>query len=136
MFSGTYERTGAPVMRPLFYLRKSAAHISDARLEDEFLIGGNVIVAPVLEQGAGSREVVLPKGEWYSPLTTNGTQGKTFRFAHKITGVPPVFFKEASLIPQFRSPVRQVRTISTSQAQNSRLSERQAGTHAPLRIPL
>jgi alpha-glucosidase len=100
-----HERTGAPVMRPLFYLGKSAAHIPDARLEDEFLIGGNVIVTPVLEQGADFRNVILPKGEWYSPLTDNWYAGeKPFRFSHKITGVPPVFFKEASLIPQFRKP--------------------------------
>ena len=100
-----HERTGAPVMRPLFYLGSAASCIPDVRLEDEFFIGDNVIVAPILERGADSREIILPEGEWYSPLTDKWyAGGKAFRFAHKITGIPPVFFKNASLIPQFDKP--------------------------------
>ena len=31
---------------------------------DEFLMGEDLLVAPVMEKGATSREVVLPPGKW------------------------------------------------------------------------
>ena len=51
---------GTPVMRPLFY-----GYPKDAtawEIEDEYLFGNSILVAPVLELGARSRRVYLPKG--------------------------------------------------------------------------
>ena len=33
-------------------------------IEDQFFLGKDMVVAPVLEAGATSRSVVLPKGKW------------------------------------------------------------------------
>lgn len=33
-------------------------------IKDQFVLGNEIIVAPVVENGARSRSVVLPKGEW------------------------------------------------------------------------
>jgi alpha-glucosidase (family GH31 glycosyl hydrolase) len=33
-------------------------------IKDQFVLGNDIIVAPVVEKGARSRSVVLPKGEW------------------------------------------------------------------------
>lgn len=65
--------TGAPVMRPLFYLGKEAAKISEARMEDEYLVGNSLLVAPILEEGKASRPVELPRGKW-----KNVSSGKFF----------------------------------------------------------
>ena len=35
-----------------------------AEVKDEFMMGGNLLVAPVVEKGAVSRRVVLPPGRW------------------------------------------------------------------------
>ena len=61
------ERTGIPITRPLWL-----AYPSDpaAAAEDqEWLLGPKVLVAPVVEQGADSREVYFPEGCWRSPET-------------------------------------------------------------------
>jgi len=56
-------RTGQPIVRPLFF-----ADPRDARLralDDELLLGPDLLVAPVVERGADSRRVTLPAGGWY-----------------------------------------------------------------------
>lgn len=68
--------TGAPVMRPLFYLGKDALTISDERLEDEYLIGNRLLVAPILEEAAAERTVELPSGTWKNLSTGKLFSGK------------------------------------------------------------
>ena len=56
-------RTGMPVMRSLWL------HYPDdpkaVSCGDQYLLGRNLLVAPVVEQGATSRRVYLPRGDWY-----------------------------------------------------------------------
>jgi alpha-glucosidase (family GH31 glycosyl hydrolase) len=54
-------RTGEPMMRNLEYVFPGRGY-GDAK--DEFLMGDDLLVAPVLEKGAASRRVVLPPGSW------------------------------------------------------------------------
>jgi len=42
---------------------------------DEYLWGPNVLVAPVVEQGATSRSVYLPKGAWFDFWTDERIEG-------------------------------------------------------------
>ena len=58
----TYDRTGLPLMRQL-----ALAYPTDARAagtDDEYLLGPDVLVAPVLAPGATSRRLYLPPGRW------------------------------------------------------------------------
>lgn len=54
--------TGEPVLRPMAY---HAADLDDVR--DQFFVGPDLIVAPVLQPGQLSREVRVPSGLWVSP---------------------------------------------------------------------
>lgn len=81
--------TGAPVMRPLFYLGDDSAKISDQRLEDEYLIGNNLLVAPILEAKATERLVELPCGTWKNLSTGKLYSGKFCYSPEK--GELPVF---------------------------------------------
>ena len=66
-YSLAYENavSGAPFVRPLnFY--DTAKDVATADIEDEYLWGRNVLVAPVIEPGKTSREVYFPAGKWYS----------------------------------------------------------------------
>ncbi|XP_078657522.1 myogenesis-regulating glycosidase-like [Branchiostoma floridae x Branchiostoma belcheri] len=53
-------RDGSPIIRPLWWLAPSdeQAHVEDS----EFLIGDEVLVAPILDQGRTFRDVYLPPG--------------------------------------------------------------------------
>lgn len=65
---------GTPVMRPLcFDFPKDPAA---ARVEDQFLSGPDLLIAPVLHQGATTRDVYLPQGiEWVDVVSTKVYDG-------------------------------------------------------------
>jgi alpha-glucosidase len=61
------------------------------RISDQFLVGEDLLVAPVLTEGAVEREVYLPEGQWFHVFT-----GEAFSGPGRVTvpapiGVPPVF---------------------------------------------
>ena len=56
-------KTGMPVMRSL-WLHYPDDPVAVAR-GDEYLWGRDILVAPVVEQGATSRAVYLPRGDWW-----------------------------------------------------------------------
>ena len=60
--------SGAPVMRTMFYEFPEDARCWD--LEDQYLFGSDVLVAPVCEQGAVQREVYLPAGAQWTDIHT------------------------------------------------------------------
>ncbi|KAJ8947346.1 hypothetical protein NQ318_002872 [Aromia moschata] len=53
---------GTPVNAPIWWIdpTDSTALAND----NEFLLGENILVAPILDEGATSRDVYLPKGSW------------------------------------------------------------------------
>ena len=61
-------RTGEPMMRNLEYCFPGMGY---AEIKDEFMMGENLLVAPVVEKGAKSRRVIIPPGRW------RGDDGKT-----------------------------------------------------------
>ena len=66
--------TSSPLMRPLFF-----EHPNDPQIWDriQWYVGDDVLVAPVLEEGASSWEVYLPQGEWIHAHTGVSQPGKT-----------------------------------------------------------
>lgn len=64
-------------------------------ISDQFLLGSDLLVAPVLTQGATSREVYLPPGSWFHVWT-----GEEYAGGQRVTvaapiGSPPVFSRGA-----------------------------------------
>ena len=63
-------RDGAPYVRPLAWDDPSLREVDDA-----FLLGPDVMVAPVLAPGATHRTVVLPAGTWFHGETGQAARG-------------------------------------------------------------
>ncbi|MDG5767838.1 glycoside hydrolase family 31 protein [Balneolales bacterium ANBcel1] len=61
--------SGEPVVRYMEYVFPNEGY---ANITDQFLLGDSVLVAPVMQAGQRSREVVLPRGTW------KNTQGDLF----------------------------------------------------------
>ena len=62
-----------PLMRPMAY-----AFPADARcagIDDEYMFGDSLLVAPVTAPGITSREVYLPEGEWFDFYTGERFEG-------------------------------------------------------------
>ena len=56
-------RTGEPMMRNLEYNFPGMGY---ADIKDQFMMGDDLLVAPVVEKGAKTRKVVLPHGKWHA----------------------------------------------------------------------
>ena len=54
-------RTGEPMIRNLEYNYPGQGY---ANVRDQFMMGTELLVAPVVEKGAAAREVVIPPGTW------------------------------------------------------------------------
>ena len=68
-FSNHALLTSEPVIRPLWSL--DPVDVVAASVGDEFLIGDEILVAPVLREGARARDVYLPN------VRANGTLAKS-----------------------------------------------------------
>ncbi|WP_373922004.1 hypothetical protein [Streptomyces sp. T12] len=63
-------------MRPLFFDFPEDEQAWD--VDDQFLLGPDVLVAPVYEAGARTRQVYLPDGfRWLDPVTGHVREGGT-----------------------------------------------------------
>ena len=93
------EQTGLPVMRPL------VLHYPDDpetyNLNGEFLVGENLLAAPVLEQGATKKMVYLPAEDWYDYWTGEKICGGTYLLRDAPIDVCPLYVKAGSMIPQY-----------------------------------
>ena len=54
-------KCGAPIIRPLLFNYQNDKNTYE--INDEFICGDNILVAPVVEQGAKARMLYLPEGE-------------------------------------------------------------------------
>jgi alpha-glucosidase len=65
LYTAFYEHTrdGSPIARPLVFAYQGDTAVY--RIDDEFLFGDHLLVAPVLREGQDVRSVYLPAGRWY-----------------------------------------------------------------------
>ncbi len=54
--------TGEPIIRPVWWADNSDEHLY--QIDDEFLVGDQILVAPILTENAYWRDVYLPRGKW------------------------------------------------------------------------
>jgi alpha-D-xyloside xylohydrolase len=79
-------RTGIPVTRPLWLADPGDARA--AAQDQEWLLGANVLVAPVVEEGATGRSVYFPPGCWRNPRTGRVRGPSTRRVAAPLGRLP------------------------------------------------
>lgn len=54
-------KVGSPIIRPIWYESDDARAL---KIGDQFMLGKNIVVAPVLKEGQHERNVFLPAGNW------------------------------------------------------------------------
>jgi alpha-D-xyloside xylohydrolase len=89
---------GIPPMRPLFF--DFPADIAAAAIDDEFLFGPDILVAPILEYEVRKRKVYLPSGTtWIDAWTDKKIDGGQWIEAEAPLERIPVYLKGASRLP-------------------------------------
>ena len=82
--------TGVPIARPLWL--EFPGDDRAARQDQEWMLGPDVLVAPVVQQGADGREVYFPRGCWEAPETGARLSGpSTVRVRAGIDELPYFF---------------------------------------------
>ena len=85
---------GTPVMRPLFYDFNEELLLE---IDDEYMFGPDLLVAPVTELHAASRKVYLPKGvKWKNAFSGMIFEGGRFIQVETPLEMMPLFVREGS----------------------------------------
>ncbi|KAM7002713.1 SITS-binding protein isoform 1-T2 [Tautogolabrus adspersus] len=77
-YAEEWQMTGNPIYRPMWWL--SPSDPMTFTIDDQFLIGDEVLVAPVVEKGAVQRDIYLPDGgfQWQDSRNAQVFDGGTF----------------------------------------------------------
>jgi alpha-glucosidase len=90
-------RTGLPLLRPLLLAYPADADAVNA--EDEFLVGADLLAAPVLHAGRTNRLVYLPAGEWVDYWTGQAISGpRTFEADAPLDTIP-LYARAGAILP-------------------------------------
>lgn len=84
-------KTGIPPTRPLWL--QFPKDPEAARQDQQWMLGPDVLVAPVVEQGARSRRVYFPKGCWVRPGGGDRHRGAGYVPVSAALGELPYFFR-------------------------------------------
>lgn len=89
---------GYPMVRPLNFYTPGSSRYDD--IDDQYLWGAEVMVAPVMTPGVASRRVVIPDGQWfdYNNPTVIYHGNDTIEYATPLE-VLPMFVKAGAFIP-------------------------------------
>lgn len=90
-------QSGAPIVRPLFMADPGNERLRS--IDDAFLLGENMLVAPVLDKGATERQVILPRGDWYDWWTQQPIRGEQAINVSAPLDRLPLFVRAGAVIP-------------------------------------
>jgi alpha-glucosidase len=89
--------TGAPIQRPPIFDYQDDENLRN--LDDQYLFGSNLLVAPIVEDGQREREVYLPKGEWFNFNTGEHLLGGRTIVAEAPLEFIPIFARGGAVLP-------------------------------------
>jgi alpha-glucosidase (family GH31 glycosyl hydrolase) len=96
-YAAEAHRTGVPILRHLVLEYPEDPRAATA--EYQYLLGESLLVAPVIEQGAVTRTLYLPEGDWLNYWTGNHVTGG----ADVVVAAPldqiPIFVRAGKILP-------------------------------------
>jgi alpha-glucosidase len=91
--------TGAPVQRPLVFDDQYDPVVRD--MDDEYLFGPDLLIAPVFEAGQTARQVYLPAGDWYDWHTGELVGGSRYTLTATPMDRIPIYARGGAVIPMW-----------------------------------
>jgi len=98
----TYSRkahdTGLPITRGLFM--EYPKDLEAAKIDNQFMFGEEILVAPVLKKGERVKRVYFPDGEWidFNDKKTEYLGGEKLAYKAPLNTIP-IFVKKGSIVP-------------------------------------
>jgi len=90
-------KTGYPVLRPMMFefpIDENAHEVTE-----QFMLGGDLLVAPVLEKGKRKKKVYFPEGKWVDWYDLREYEGPGFQEVGAPLERLPIFAREKSIVP-------------------------------------
>ena len=92
-----HQKTGAPLMRPLQW--HEPRDDVGREIDDQFFLGRELLVAPILSRGHRRRAVYLPKGQWYPFEGGPALRGAQYHDVVWAFDQVPAFVRDGAIIP-------------------------------------
>jgi alpha-glucosidase (family GH31 glycosyl hydrolase) len=90
--------TGMPILRPLVLMNQDDPNTF--AVQHAYYFGSDMLVAPIVDRDATTRDVYLPKGSWHDFWTGDQHEGgQLFRWSNADHSRLPVFIRTGSVIP-------------------------------------
>ena len=90
-------KTGLPVMRPLVLNYENDPHVYN--MNDEYMVGEDILTAPVVQEGQTKRAVYLPEGEWIDFWNGVEYAGRNTILVDAPIDKLPLFIKKNTILP-------------------------------------
>ncbi len=91
--------TGLPIMRPMFLNYQNDDECYSDEAQYQFMIGDNLLVAPVLSETSNFKKLYLPEGKWFDWWTGKIYEGNQWIIVEAPIDHIPFFIKEGAFIP-------------------------------------
>ncbi len=91
--------TGLPIMRPLFLNYQDDNQCYSTESQYQFMIGDNLLVAPVVDENSDFKKIYLPEGTWMDWWNNKVYNGKQWIIVDAPIYQIPLFIKNGGFIP-------------------------------------
>lgn len=98
-----HSQTGMPILRPLFTVDPTDDKLRT--VDDAFMVGDTLLVAPVLNKNQTEREIYLPRGRWFDYRTNQLYYGGQLVRVPAPLAKIPIFARAGQVIPLW--PIQQ-----------------------------
>ncbi|KAJ3433066.1 hypothetical protein M0812_22016 [Anaeramoeba flamelloides] len=93
---------GKPIMRPLWLVFPEDANALNEEVENfSYMISSSMLVSPISEKNQISKDVYLPKGNWYDfhTLEKINSKGATYKIDAPLEKIP-IFYRGGKIVPR------------------------------------
>ncbi len=97
--------SGSPVLRPMFWHFQDEPNVYDYAWQQQFLVGENLLVAPVTKENERLKKVYLPRGKWLDLNTEKVYEGRQTIIVDAPLDRLPMFLRNGGMLPS--QPVMQ-----------------------------
>jgi len=99
LYTASYvaSKTGHPILRPMLF--EFPADENTYELTEQFMLGGDLLIAPVLQKGEREKRVYFPEGKWIDWHDLHEYEGPGFQEVSAPLERLPLFARKRSIVP-------------------------------------